>query len=178
MSEDLNMVEFLSEVWKDIQGYEGLYKVSNLGNVKSLDRTVGLCHGAVQVINGKELKKCLGENGYHRVTLSRNGNASYVHVHRLVAIHFIHRKQANFHVNHIDKDRLNNRVDNLEWLSQKDNNIHSSAKKWEVWRPDGFVDLVYNLKEYCNKNNLKAKRMYDVASGKLKHHRGFKVWKR
>lgn len=110
----------MQEDWKDIIGYEGLYQVSNFGRVRSLDRisTSG------QHLKGKILK--LVGNPYMRIDLcAGNNKVSYI-VHRLVAEAFIPNPNNLPCINHIDEDKTNNRVDNLEWCTYKYNNAYSS----------------------------------------------------
>ena len=99
------------EIWKDIQGYEGLYQVSNLG----------------RVINFKSKKiKCFSlVKGYCLVLLSKNGKTSMKRVHRLVAESFINNNNLKEEVNHIDGNKLNNNVENLEWCNHSENMLHS-----------------------------------------------------
>ena len=106
------------EIWKDIEGYEGLYQVSNLGRVKSLDRID--CRG--QHLKGKLIKPLPTKQEYVRVGLCKNGIRKHFMIHRLVAQAFI---PQHITVNHKDGNKSNNTVDNLEWLSQKENNIHA-----------------------------------------------------
>jgi hypothetical protein len=99
----------MTEIWKDIIGYESYYQVSNLGNIRSLDR----------VINNKkykgQLKKLgLSENGYYRVSLQKNMERRQFMVHRLVAIMFIDNPSNKSFVNHKDGNKLNNHMNNLE----------------------------------------------------------------
>ena len=105
------------EIWKPIKGWEGLYEVSNLGNVKSFHK-------------GKELilKPRKKPNGYLQVILQDNGIKKCVHIHRLVAQAFIPNPDNLPTVNHIDENKENNRVDNLEWMTTKDNTTYSQGK--------------------------------------------------
>jgi hypothetical protein len=111
------------EEWKDIPGYEGLYQVSNIGNVKSINYKK----------TGKEKLFNLNPNsqGYLMVCLSKNGKERSIKIHRLVAIAFLGHEPDNMNtvVNHIDNNKLNNNVDNLELVSQRYN---SSCHKTDV----------------------------------------------
>ena len=101
------------EIWKDIQGYEGKYQVSNLGRVKSLNY-----HRS-----GKEriLKYLINTRGYLTTMLYKNGIGKNVRINRLVAQAFIENPENLPEVNHIDEDKTNNRVGNLEWCSHEYN---------------------------------------------------------
>ena len=92
----------MSIIWKPILNYEGLYEISSDGRVYS-------------VRNDKELKLCINEKGYARVCLQKDGNKSWKRVHRLVAEAFIPNPLNKPTVNHINRIRNDNRVDNLEW---------------------------------------------------------------
>lgn len=98
------------ERWKDVGGYEGLYKISNLGRVKGKHRIKS------QQDNGK---------GYLIVHLNKNGKSRWYLVHRLVAKAFIENPENKPTVNHIDGNRKNNKVNNLEWATYSENNLHS-----------------------------------------------------
>lgn len=104
------------EIWKDIPDYEGLYMVSNLGRVKSLKRNTA--HERIMC-----LKKDKG--GYLYVGLSKNGIVNYKKVHRLVAQAFIPNLENKYSVNHIDGNKQNNRLDNLEWATAKEQAFHA-----------------------------------------------------
>ena len=106
------------ERWKDIKGYEGKYQVSNLGNVKSLlDKSLKK--------REKILKPSLTHKGYLRVYLSKESKKSTRLIHRLVAEAFIPNLENKETVNHIDGNKTNNRIDNLEWLSNIENQRHA-----------------------------------------------------
>lgn len=107
----------MKEVWKDIAGYEGLYQVSNVGNVRSLDRKIK-CKNSVRCYKGKPLANCVDDKGYSRVLLSVAGKHKSVQIHRLVAQAFIPNPLGFPEVNHIDENPQNNCVDNLEWCSK------------------------------------------------------------
>lgn len=118
----------MNEIWKPVKGYEGLYEVSNLGNVKSLDRFVINHKNKKQFYPSKTLKKSKRKNGYLSVILSKNNIQKNLSVHRLVAISFIPNNQNKKCVNHIDSDRSNNVLSNLEWTTHKENRMHGIEK--------------------------------------------------
>lgn len=103
------------EEWKDVKGYEGLYKISNLGRLKRLYK------------NGKERIKVLRKrrDGYYDVDLCKNGKHKRVTIHRLVASAFINNPDSLPCVNHKDENKGNNNVDNLEWCTQQYNTEYS-----------------------------------------------------
>ncbi len=105
------------EVWKDVIGYEGLYQVSNFGNVKSLGNE----------FSRKErfLKLSPQSRGYLTVVLQKNATRKTVLAHRLVAEHFIYNIESKSQVNHIDGDKTHNIVSNLEWVSHRENLDHA-----------------------------------------------------
>jgi hypothetical protein len=111
------------EIWKDLKGLEGIYQVSNLGNVRSLDRLEKFRNG-LRVRKGK-LMKCSPNNGYLSVNLKNNGWVKHAFVHRLVAEAFIDSFTPDCVVNHVDFDRCNNTPENLTCGTQMDNIIHN-----------------------------------------------------
>lgn len=107
----------MSEIWMPVPGYEGLYIISNRGQVKSLDRPGK---------TGRVLRPQVNSCGYCRVTLSRNNKAHRLFVHRLVAEVFLPRRPGCDVINHLDFNVTNNAASNLEWTTQKEN-VHWSV---------------------------------------------------
>lgn len=115
----------MKEIWKDIPNYEGLYQVSNTGKVKSLSHyTRNNCNGGLRFTIGKILSQYKMPNGYYQVQLSKNDMREKKYVHRLVADNFIENSNGLSDVNHIDGNKSNNEVSNLEWCSHRDNQKH------------------------------------------------------
>ena len=120
----------MEEIWKPIKDYENLYEISNLGNIRSLDRVIIGKDGRKINYKGREMSKKLDRNlSYYEITLSDlNKKRKTFLVHRLVATNFIPNPLNLEIVNHKDEDKLNNSVDNLEWVSIKENNNYSYNK--------------------------------------------------
>lgn len=112
----------MSEIWKDIPGYVGFYQISNLGNVRSLKRKVNNSESGTQ----RETKDMLmnpwdNGNGYLVVSLQKNHKRKNYYVHRLVADAFVNNPDDLGFVNHLDFNKHNNAVSNLEWCTQREN---------------------------------------------------------
>lgn len=116
------------EIWKNIEEYEGLYQISNLGKVRSLDRYVTDVN-KTQFIKGKNLKAGDNGKGYLIVSLLKNGFRKNHYIHRLVAKHFLENYDSKKVVNHKDFNTKNNSVNNLEVVTQKENIKYSNANK-------------------------------------------------
>ena len=113
----------MEEVWKDIEGYEGLYQVSNLGRVKSLSR--------IDSLGRKYKEKMLRQSnsrGYLHICLSKDNNRKGYQTHRLVAQAFVSNPKNKPQVNHIDEDKTNNQANNLNWMTSKENNDWGTRK--------------------------------------------------
>ena len=116
-------MQSIAEIWKDIQGYEGLYQVSNLGRVKSLGRNIkkpltkiGYVWQSERILKGRKDTK-----GYLRVVLYKDQTPKGFKVHRLVAVAFIPNPENKPEVDHINRDKTDNSVNNLRWVSHKEN---------------------------------------------------------
>ena len=117
-----------TEIWKDILGFEGLYQISNYGNVKSCKRLVNGKYGSQRVVNERLLSLGKDRDGYLMAILCQEGIKKTVKIHRLVANAFIDMIEGKNLVNHIDSIKSNNLVSNLEWVSSLENNCHSKSK--------------------------------------------------
>jgi hypothetical protein len=144
----------MREIWKDIEGYEGYYQVSNLGRVKSLDRVVSYKNGVQRLYRGHiipQRKRRKGDN-YLSVSLYKNGTYKTCVVHRLVATAFIPNPKEKPQVNHKDENPENNCVDNLEWVTAYEN-MHYNDLIGRISRPtakainayDSQGDLIYSF---------------------------------
>ena len=128
------------EHWENITGYEGLYMVSNLGRVKSLDRVSR--YG--RRLSGKMLNIGRNKTGYCYVVLCKNGWTKSISVHRLVALTFISNPENLPQINHIDEDKTNNNASNLEWVTARQNQNHSANKKAVSKYPGVFWHPIAN----------------------------------
>lgn len=119
------------EIWKDIDGYEGLYQVSNHGRIKSLERTYysGNGHNTKKVCKEKILKPRKTRTGYCRVAFKTNGKNKDFYIHRLVAMHFLDNPKQYPDINHKDEIKSNNHIDNIEWCSRKYNCNYGTRNK-------------------------------------------------
>lgn len=115
----------MNERWKDITKYEDYYKVSNLGRVKSIDRITIDSIGRKKLFKGVILKQDISPAGYKRITLNKDGGQITKFVHRLVAQEFIPNPNKLPYINHIDCNKINNTVENLEWVTPLENNLHA-----------------------------------------------------
>lgn len=112
------------EKWRPVPGYEGLYEVSNMARVRSVDRHF-VRNGINVYLNGMILKQHLAKRGYHCVKLSKNGINITKTVHRFAAL-FIPNPNNYPHINHIDGNKGNNDLKNLEWCTHKQNMAHAN----------------------------------------------------
>ena len=116
------------EIWKDIEGYEGLYQVSNMGRVKSVERTVRNGRG-YRIVPEKIKEPYDNGHGYLLVALYKDGNREQPLVHRLVATAFLENPDNLPEVNHKDENKYNNCMDNLEYCSRLYNNTYNGRAK-------------------------------------------------
>lgn len=137
------------EIWKDVNGYEGLYQVSNLGRVKSLEH--------LDSIGRKKKEKNMSTqevSGYLRVWLSKGDNRKGYLVHRLVAKAFIPNICNKREVNHKDGNKQNNNANNLEWVTSSENQLH--AYKSGLDKP--------SIKR---RNDYRSKPVIQILNGKI-----------
>ena len=135
----------MKEIWKDIPGYEGIYIVSNFGKVKSLQRTRKGSYGSIRIVYEKILNHKIDKDGYHIVTLSKEGKTKCIGVHRLVAQAFLPNSYNFPMINHKDEDPSNNFVDNLEWCDAKYNCNYGTRvdKMLETKLKNGIINNVF-----------------------------------
>lgn len=120
-----NIYSLENEIWKDITGFEGKYQVSNYGRVRSLDRYLNSnVEGRFQFKKGTVMLPNIVFGGYWQVSLYNNGVRNVKKFHRLVAEHFIENLENKKEVNHWDRNKENNNVNNLEWCTPKENMKH------------------------------------------------------
>ena len=144
----------IEEIWRPIEGYEGLYEVSNTGLIRSLDRFVGNRNR----IKGKILSIRIEKDGYCSVALSKDGKIKRYKIHRLVAQAFLQNPDNLPQVNHKDEDKLNNSVENLEWCTAKYNINYGTRQERAIdtkvkngyYDPE-FIGFGLGYKEYQNK---------------------------
>lgn len=166
-----------NEIWKDIKGYEGLYQVSNLGRIKSVDRIVIMKHysgcNATHSYKGKILKQQKDKYGYMRVALSKNGKIKLKQVHRLVAETFIPNPENKPTVNHEDGNKENNVVANLSWATHQEQTMHAfktglidnSKKNYkEIGKKISISKCVPILQ--CDKDNNVIKKWQGICIAK------------
>lgn len=110
----------LDEIWKDIKGYEGYYQISNFGNVRSLDRWVK-DNGTPVFKQGMLLNPVKQSVGYLQIALNVEGKVKKKYIHRLVMEAFNPTDNPKLEINHIDENKENNMITNLEWVTHKEN---------------------------------------------------------
>ena len=123
------MEDLKTEIWKPVKGYEGLYEVSNLGNLRSLDKHI-MYGNRYCLFKGKPIKPFSNSMGYLRVGLYKNNQGKKYFVHRLVAEAFIPNPNNLPCIDHIDRNYLNNSADNLRWCTQKENCNNPLTRKY------------------------------------------------
>lgn len=179
------------EVWKPIQGFEGLYQVSNTGRVRSVKRN-GVKfyvngHSSTYFRKGKILKQSLTPRGYYMVQLHKqNERTQYCFVHRLVAMAFCDGYGDGLVVNHKDENTKNNRADNLEWCTSSYNTRYGSSsykiakskmKKVAKYDKNGTILKTYNsIMEAVKLEGHSRNSIASWASGKIKCMNGY-IWK-
>ena len=181
------------EVFRDVLGYEGLYQVSNYGRVKSLERkNIFYCGLRKKHLERPTKEKILNYNksnrGYLQVCLTKDGKPKTYTVHRLVAKAFLPNLKNKKQVNHIDGNKENNNIDNLEWVTSSENNKHAfitglnkphNMRKVNQYDLQGnFIKQWNSIIDFLKENNLNLKNsnITTCCKGKRKNAYGF-IWK-
>lgn len=182
----------MNEIWKDVEGYEGLYQVSNMGRIKGLPRII---------CDGKNIKERIfsiknSKGDYLRFNLINGRLRKTIYVHRIVAEHFLDRMDGKDCINHINGIKSDNRVDNLEWCSYSENNKHSfdklgrkpsflgkfgvnhscskSINQYDLY--GNFISTYNSIQEAQKITGVLNQHISKVCKGKLKQTGGF-IWK-
>ena len=159
------IISLPNEEWRDLNGYEGLYMVSNKGRIATLERIA-----RHRLMSSNILKPCINPNGYYLVALSKKGVSKSYLLHRLIAQTFIDNPENKPMVDHIDTDKLNNCVENLQWCTCEENmsnpktiqkmNSHGGAKSKRsipiirVSLKDGSIKTYGCIKEALKDNRI------------------------
>lgn len=171
------------EIFKDIPEYEGLYQVSNYGNIKSVSREVW--NGKIYYKSKERiLKPKLRKNGYLLVTLSKNNIQKDWLIHRLVAISFIPNPNNFTEIDHIDNNKRNNKVENLKWCNHKENcnnpitlERYNKDKEILVVQLDlngNLVKLWESTRQAEREGGFISGHICNCCKGKSKTHKGYK----
>lgn len=163
----------MNEIWKDVKGYEGLYKISNNGRVFSFHHNK----------NGRELTYSLSNSGYYLVGLY-DGKQKRVYIHRLVAEHFIPNPNNLPQVNHKDENKLNNEAVNLEWVTRKQNiNYGKGIEKKTLSQSmpvvgtniETGIEIRFASTSEAQKNGFNSGNISLCCRGERKQHKGY-IW--
>lgn len=150
----------MEEIWKDIENYEGLYQVSSLGRVRSMDRVVADSRTGHRTLKGKIMSLPNNQRGYQIVRLSKDGKKTTYFVHRLVAQTFIPNPEEKPQIDHIDTNPANNRIDNLRWATPKENHMNPLTRKNKSDSMKGENAPWYGK---LGKDNPKSKSIYQIS---------------
>lgn len=168
---------------KAIKGYEGIYEVNELGQVRSVDRIVECKDGSIRKYNGKELKPSIYKGGYAVVILSKNGVYKNCKVHRLVAETFLPNPDNLPQVHHINHDRKDNRIQNLAWVTsaeQRDDHWRTTQSKTRGTRlrviGNGIDKIFISAHEVERDLGISSVYVLKVAKGKYKQTKGYKIY--
>lgn len=142
----------MEEIWKDIPGYEGYYQASNLGNIRSLSRIVRYKNSGIRKYPGKRLSAEKMKDNYQRVVLMKEGVKTKFRIHRLVAMAFIPNLNNKPFINHIDGNKSNNVVDNLEWCTASENIVHADK---------------HGLRNMSNYTSSRSKKIQCLETGEI-----------
>lgn len=169
----------INEIWKDIPNYEGLYQISNIGNIKTLNYK--------KTKKEKILKQRLDKYGYKYIKLSKNGKQTYYLIHRLVAQVFVLNPNNLPQINHKDENRTNNVYSNLEWCNCIYNNNYGNrnkkiqkalSKRIKQLDKNGNVIKIWNNSIEASKElNINSGNIRSCCRNELKTAGGY-IWKR
>lgn len=157
----------MEEIWKDIKGYEGLYQVSNLGRVKSLERKTRF-DNQTKIIQTSFLSNRIGKRGYVVVSLFKNNKGKTIPIHRLIADAFIPNPENKPCIDHINTIRTDNRIENLHWVTSKEN----SNNPLTLAKNKSNCERMWLNGAFDNRNNIHYRKVGQYTkSGEL-----VKIW--
>ena len=176
----------MEEIWKDIEGYEGLYEASSFGRIRSLDRVLDSKVRTPQKVKGRILKLGKDTNGYLSIRLHKDKVKTRCLVHRLIAITFCEGYVEKYEVNHINGIKTDNNTNNLEWVTATDNKKHAfriglSTPTWgeksgmSKLRNEQVLEIrslqgKFTQREISERFNVSAPLISDILNRKIWKH--------
>lgn len=172
------------EIWKDVKGYVGIYKISSIGDVIGLDRVT---NNPINLTTKGVLLKPSIKRGYKCVVLQKEGKRTYPSIHRLVAINFLPNPENKPQVNHINGIKTDNRVENLEWNTSKENINHAFDNNLRKSQ-NGALNInarlteiqVSEIRSLKNKgvSQVDIMRMYGMSRSNVNDIVNNRIWKK
>ena len=185
--EFIQSIALEGEEWKDVVGFEGLYKVSSMGRMASMNKIVNHWRGS-RTIKPTLLSFSVNKQGYYQTNLTKNHQRFYILVHRIVAEAFISNIENKPAIDHIDRNKLNNNVSNLRWCSLSENMHNPNTVEHcrsinHPERPENYVPVValingVLIKQYPSikdavKDGFVHCAIVNVCAGRNKTHKGY-----